>query len=194
MTLPAVADTTSFQRVSGTPSFFQAAKVRSEMPSLRMKASRPPHLETASANGSVMQARCRKSAPVVNGLLHHRCPWGNADYPAMGSSEHRRQVGNRLLLAMEAVGAKPADVGRLLGISVQKIGNWTRGDNYPDEYLLTVFCDRYGVTMDYLYRGVLRGLDGTLADGLASARAASGQALMAAAPPAREPKRKATKA
>jgi transcriptional regulator with XRE-family HTH domain len=95
---------------------------------------------------------------------------------------------------MEAVGAKPADVGRLLGISVQKIGNWTRGDNYPDEYLLTVFCDRYGVTMDYLYRGVLRGLDGTLADGLASARAASGQALMAAAPPAREPKRKATKA
>lgn len=74
---------------------------------------------------------------------------------------------------MEAACVQPAEVARLLGITLSKLGNWTRGDNYPDEYLLTVFCDRYGVTMDYLYRGIILGLPSALADGLAAARAAS---------------------
>lgn len=94
----------------------------------------------------------------------------------MGSTEHRRQVGERLTLSLEAVGLRQADVARALGVSQSKLGNWMRGDNYPDEYLMTVLCDRYGLTMDWLYRGVIYGLPGELADGLARVRAASSAA------------------
>lgn len=51
-----------------------------------------------------------------------------------------------------------AAVSRDLGVSTQKLGNWTRGDHYPEPWFVTRFCDRYGVTMDYLFRGVVPGV------------------------------------
>lgn len=88
----------------------------------------------------------------------------------MGTNvEHREQVGQRLQLAIEALHLQPIEVARFLGITTSKLGNWLAGRNYPDEFLLARFCDRYGVTADWIYRGRLYGLPGELADGLAKA-------------------------
>ncbi|WP_265886660.1 helix-turn-helix domain-containing protein [Roseomonas mucosa] len=89
------------------------------------------------------------------------------------ATNHKHEVGARLRLAMEAQGLSQSDLSRVLHVSLSKIGNWLRGDNYPDAYLMTVFCDRYGVTMDWLYRGKIAGLPSEMADGLARGRAAS---------------------
>jgi len=91
----------------------------------------------------------------------------------MSKSDHKKQVGRNLIRAMEALGIQQADLKRLLGVDSPKIGNWLRGDNYPDPYLLTLVCDRYGLTMDWIYRGVIPGLPGGVADYLARAKLAA---------------------
>ncbi len=89
------------------------------------------------------------------------------------ATKHKQEVGARLRLAMEAQGLSQSDLSRVFSVSLSKIGNWLRGDNYPDVYLMTVFCERYGVTMDWLYRGKIAGLPSEMADDLARVRVAS---------------------
>jgi transcriptional regulator with XRE-family HTH domain len=77
---------------------------------------------------------------------------------AYGSLEHRRLVAYRLELALEAIGVTKSEAARAIGVSPSKIGNWTAHNrevlHYPDPELLSRLCDRFGLTMDYLYRGV----------------------------------------
>jgi transcriptional regulator with XRE-family HTH domain len=82
---------------------------------------------------------------------------------------HREQVAARLGITMEVLGLKPAPLAAFLGITTSKLGNWLAARNYPDEFLICRFCDRYGVTTDWLYRGNLYGLPAELADSLAVA-------------------------
>jgi len=98
------------------------------------------------------------------------------------SSEHIRFVAQQFERAMEALNITQADVARALGKSPSLIGNWKRGDNYPDAHLMSVFCDRYNVSMDFIYRGVISGLSKEMADGLARAKAASREAPKVEAP------------
>lgn len=98
--------------------------------------------------------------------------------------EHQEQVAQHLEQAIEALGISQAEVARALDISLSKLGNWLRASHYPDVYLMTVFCDRYGVTMDFLYRGVVYGLPKEVADDLARSATASRGASPGAAAPA----------
>lgn len=88
-----------------------------------------------------------------------------------GSSIHMARVAKRLGRFMELRGIKPAEAAKFLGITTSKFQNWTGGRSYPNEYLITLFCARYGLTMDYLYRGVTFGLPGDVVDDLARAEA-----------------------
>jgi len=82
---------------------------------------------------------------------------------------HREEVAARLVMTLEALNLEVADVSRFLGISTSKFGNWTAPRNYPDVFLMTRFCERYGVTMEWIYRGAAYGLPAELADNLALA-------------------------
>lgn len=85
----------------------------------------------------------------------------------MAASLHKMEVGARLRLAIASLGRTPADVSRILGVTQQKLGNWMRGDNYPDETFIVSFCDRFNVSMDWIYRGrVSVVMDGPLVDAL----------------------------
>lgn len=103
----------------------------------------------------------------------------------MAVSQHKRDVAARLQLTLEALDLRQADVAATLGISQSKLGNWLRGDTYPNEFLMALFCDRYGVTMDWLYRGLIYGLPSAVADGLAKARRETPAPPPAAPRPAR---------
>lgn len=84
----------------------------------------------------------------------------------MKSSEHKRLVGERISLLCQALGRSDAEIARSIGASNSKLGNWKRGDNYIDPYAATLLCDRYGVTMDWIFRGRIYGLPVDLADKL----------------------------
>lgn len=89
---------------------------------------------------------------------------------------HKALVGSRLRLAIEALGLKQNAVASFLEISPSKLGNWLRGDNYPEWVTLIRFCDRYGVTMDYLLRGQVWAVAGPLGDALSRLEKASQEA------------------
>lgn len=84
----------------------------------------------------------------------------------MSETIHRKEVGRRLRAAIAAKGITQADVERALGASASKLGNWLRGDHYPSAFFVRLFCDRYGITTDWIYRGIVSGMDKTLADAL----------------------------
>ena len=95
-------------------------------------------------------------------------------------------VAQNMERAMEALGLTRSDAAKTMGISLQKLGNWLRPDNYPDPYLITVFCDRYGVTTDFIYRGIVSGLQKNVADDLARVAKASSVEQKAEARPSQE--------
>lgn len=84
----------------------------------------------------------------------------------MSDASHKAQVGRRLRAAIEAVNITQSAVARGLGTTPSKLGNWLRGDNYPSAWFVTQFCERYGVTTDWIYRGVVAGMATGLADTL----------------------------
>lgn len=105
-------------------------------------------------------------APRYSGYLNGRKPQNaligeilNApDNAAMPVALHKAEVGRRLKIAIDAVADSQVDVCRQLGILPGKLGNWLAGKHYPDPWFVVRFCDRYGVTADWIYRGVVSGV------------------------------------
>ena len=95
----------------------------------------------------------------------------------MSADRHKQEVGARLDLAIQALGLTQAAVARKFEVAPSRLGNWIRGDNYPDEWFLKQFCDRYNITTDWIYRGVVSSaMAGPVADALFAASAASSEA------------------
>lgn len=68
-------------------------------------------------------------------------------------------VGRRLRWSREIVAESQADVCRLLGLEDTTTWNkWEKGTRYPDVAVMARYCDLFGLTMDYLYRGRLKGI------------------------------------
>ena len=75
----------------------------------------------------------------------------------------RKMVGQRLAMGIAALGKKPADIARLLGISQQRLSNYINGRRPFDITFAMQLCDRFGLTLDWLYRGEMAGLPYDLA-------------------------------
>jgi transcriptional regulator with XRE-family HTH domain len=68
---------------------------------------------------------------------------------------YKVEIGRRLRVAIEAIGETQAEVARELGVSPTKLGNWLRGDHYPSHWFMKCFSDRYGVSTDWILRGIV---------------------------------------
>jgi transcriptional regulator with XRE-family HTH domain len=84
----------------------------------------------------------------------------------MSETLYQREVGRRLRAAIDALGITYTDAAGELGVSTSKLGNWLRGEHYPDRYSVKQFCDRYGITAEWIYRGIVTGLPSDLANKL----------------------------
>lgn len=82
----------------------------------------------------------------------------------MGPKEYKRRVGEWLRQAIEAQGVTQSHVARMFGVSPSKLGNWLRGDNFPDQYFIARFCNHFGVSADWIYRGQIGGMSGVAAE------------------------------
>ena len=70
-----------------------------------------------------------------------------------GGLTHKQIVGRNLRITIAAVELRPADAAREMGISPSKLGNWLRGDNYPDPLLITRFCADHTAPLEMVYQG-----------------------------------------
>jgi len=81
-------------------------------------------------------------------------------------SEFDAAAGRRLTAARRALNLTQAELAEALAISPGAIGNYEQGKRTPDPAVMSRFCLLYSVTMDFIYRGVLAGMPGTLLDAM----------------------------
>lgn len=84
----------------------------------------------------------------------------------MKKHDHKQSVAANLRVIIAVIGGKQNEIARRIGSTPSKLGNWMRGDNYPDPWSMYLLCEFYGVTMDWIYRGKTYGLPVELVDGL----------------------------
>jgi transcriptional regulator with XRE-family HTH domain len=82
------------------------------------------------------------------------------------SSQYKEFIGHQLMLAREAVGLTQAKMARKYEMSPNKLNQWERGLYYPDPWFLKSFCNDYGFTTDWFYRGLKGGVSSERADDL----------------------------
>jgi transcriptional regulator with XRE-family HTH domain len=84
------------------------------------------------------------------------------------NSRWQRMVGNRLQLTRIALGKSQAELARVLLISPQRWNNYERGARPIDIEFAIRLCERFSLTLDWLYRGQMGGLPFELAQRLGS--------------------------
>ncbi len=82
----------------------------------------------------------------------------------MTEVDFKQNVGARLAHAIETLGITHAAAAKNMGISPSKLGNWIRGDHYPNPYYLARFCDRYNISTEWIYRENYGALPQSVAD------------------------------
>lgn len=75
------------------------------------------------------------------------------------TSDILKDLGKRLRWAREIIADNQVHMcGLMGGIETSTWNRWERGHRYPDPVAMVRLCDHFGLTMDYLYRGDLRGV------------------------------------
>ena len=87
-----------------------------------------------------------------------------------GELTAKQRIGRNLRITIAAVGLKPADAAREMDISPSKLGNWLRGDNYPDPLMVTRFCADHAAPLEMVYSGTAAYAHPALASAYAIAR------------------------
>jgi len=83
----------------------------------------------------------------------------------------QKDVGSRLDATRAALEIDHADMARMLGINPQRWSNYTNGHRPISVDLAILLCDRFGLTLDWIYRGRIDGMPVGLADKLRPAPA-----------------------
>lgn len=71
---------------------------------------------------------------------------------------HKRQVGDRLRLAREAIGYEQRAFARLYEIDHTKLNHWEKGRHYPAPAFIRRLWERHRISADWIYLGEVAGL------------------------------------
>ena len=100
------------------------------------------------------------------------------------------EVGLRLAAARQAMDLKQVQVCAAIAVQPNTYSQWESGKRLADPLAVARFCDLYGITMDWIYRGQIGALPHSIADKVqAEYRRLS--AIRELAKRRREPKRRA---
>lgn len=81
-----------------------------------------------------------------------------ATYDTRRPADIVETVARRLTLSRTVLGFSQAEVCRFLGVKHNTWSMWEGAKNLPDPLIMAMYCDRFGVTLDYIYRGRLDGI------------------------------------
>mgnify|MGYP001231039883 CR=1 FL=1 len=86
---------------------------------------------------------------------------------ARANSEIKRLVGARLALFRDVVlGKSQSDMARHYEFAANRWNQYENGERLADIYTMIRFCDDFGATLDWLYRGDLASLPARHADAI----------------------------
>lgn len=81
--------------------------------------------------------------------------------------EWMEEIGRRLEATRIALGVLHVDLAKVAGVSPQRWSNYVNGLRPLDIKAAALLCNRYQLTLDWIYRGILAGLPHELAQRLA---------------------------
>ena len=73
-----------------------------------------------------------------------------------------KAIGRRIALAREALGLDQGEFAAGVGKRQSTCSGWETGSRPPGLPIAHSLCDKYGLTLDFIYRGVTAGLPGDL--------------------------------
>lgn len=77
--------------------------------------------------------------------------------------EFKREAGKRLAIAESALGLKARAICETINCAQNTWSQWKSGKSTPDLFYMVRFCDKYGITLDWIYRGIPWGLPANIA-------------------------------
>lgn len=80
-------------------------------------------------------------------------------------------VAERLRAAIKARGTTPARLAEQLKVSQSRVSNWTTGQTPPKRTDTFALCDALGITIDFLLRGRIKGMEWSMVEDLRSVAA-----------------------
>lgn len=102
---------------------------------------------------------------------------------AMTEDHGKREIGDRLRQAREALGFGMAEFARLHDIDKTKLNHWEKGKHYPDPKFIQALYERHRINADWIYLGIVAGLRHDLAESLrAASRVSSAEGREAPVP------------
>lgn len=75
------------------------------------------------------------------------------------ASTLKPEISRRLKAARSIVFDSSDACAKAMGIPKNTWRGWEKGEKYPDPFQCVRFCDATGFTMDFIYRGRLRGIE-----------------------------------
>lgn len=75
------------------------------------------------------------------------------DKPALPTLAGRKHTGARLKASREALKLRPVDVCNSLGINPSAYSQWESGATRPNIEDMIRFSERYGIPLDWIYKG-----------------------------------------
>ncbi|MCW2245202.1 transcriptional regulator with XRE-family HTH domain [Azospirillum fermentarium] len=85
----------------------------------------------------------------------------------------REEIGRRLKATRLALGLRARDIHRATGIGESAWSQYENGRRFPDLLQILPFADRFGVSLDWIYRGIPTALPFELAQNTLAHLAAS---------------------
>ncbi|GAN79813.1 helix-turn-helix domain-containing protein [Acidocella aminolytica] len=67
----------------------------------------------------------------------------------------RKDIGQRIRQVRELAGITQLELSEILGTTQAKWSKYELGMNMPDPMSMIEFCAKFGVTLDYIYRGLV---------------------------------------
>jgi transcriptional regulator with XRE-family HTH domain len=83
-------------------------------------------------------------------------------------------IGERLRITREVIGLSQAELADSCGIARNTYNQYETGTNVPQIGKAISLCDKFGLTLDWIYRGDPSGLSYRMADAIKALRAKHG--------------------
>ena len=94
-------------------------------------------------------------------------PYGRATFTTEGMSKRAapadpahasafvEKVAERLQMIAHVVHISQSDIARTVHVDQSTVNKWMAGTRIPDVYRMALFCDAYGCSLDFIFRGKL---------------------------------------
>jgi transcriptional regulator with XRE-family HTH domain len=89
----------------------------------------------------------------------------------------REEIGRRLKATRQALGLRARDIHRATGITESAWSQYEKGRRFPNLIQILPFADRFGIPLDWIYRGIVAAVPYEIAQHILDAQSASSERL-----------------